>query len=520
MTSHRFRYCPVPTLPRLAWLAELRAGSAETVVYHGPWVETAPTAFCEGAWDGPFAEQRFDRAATFLGSGARLAADGVTFSSATHLFERLYAVRHGDRLLISNSLVFLLAHSGDGFDLGYPNTYFDLLDYDRQGYRNTRKTLHTRNGATVRLLEHGNFRVDSNLTVQRREKAVLPPPRGFADYRDKLLATLAAVAGNAAAAGRRQTFRLLASASRGYDSTAIAALVRTVGGREALTFAAADGVPLADDGSAIARHLGLAVTAYDRTAYRRLAQPAEPEFLVCPTGTTIPLAAAEAQLQGAIYCTGRYADLAWEPDEKNMLPYLLWPTTNNRSGATYEEFRLRTGFVHFPIPGVMISYSHELYQLSVSREMQPWSLPSAYNKPIPRRLAEEAGVPRALFGQEKMASAHAILEDGAAFHPAAWGDFQAFLAAHPEHAAVLAAQRLPLRRALDRARKGGVQLARRRLPYRLYRRWVLTLPLVAHRAESALWGRPFLYTLHWGYERVRGRYAIEALRQPDAGGGG
>jgi hypothetical protein len=36
--------------------------------------------------------------------------------------------------------------------------------------------------------------------------------------------------------------------------------------------------------------------------------------------------------------------------------------------------------------------------------MAPWRLGVLYDRPIPRRIAEEAGVPREYFGQKKMAS--------------------------------------------------------------------------------------------------------------------
>jgi hypothetical protein len=36
--------------------------------------------------------------------------------------------------------------------------------------------------------------------------------------------------------------------------------------------------------------------------------------------------------------------------------------------------------------------------------MAPWRLSNRYDRPIPRRLAEEAGVPRELFGQVKVGS--------------------------------------------------------------------------------------------------------------------
>ena len=47
----------------------------------------------------------------------------------------------------------------------------------------------------------------------------------------------------------------------------------------------------------------------------------------------------------------------------------------------------------------------DIVRITESPEMDPWRLGNAYDRPIPRRVAEEAGVPRHLFGQSKMASA-------------------------------------------------------------------------------------------------------------------
>ncbi|MCO5187619.1 MAG: hypothetical protein M9918_05340 [Anaerolineae bacterium] len=499
----------IDSLPKLAWLAELQSGLAAITVYHGAWVEVSSAEFFEGAWNGAYDARRFDTATTFLGSGAREVAGGILFCTPIHLFERLYTVIHAGSRLISNSLIFLLEHSNDGFDLGYPNTYFDLLDYDRQGYYKTDKTLHTRNGATVALLEHGNFLIDAQLTVQRSDKVQEPVPENYSDYKRTLMATLDTLLTNAADPRRVQTFRPIASASRGYDSTAITALARELGGTEAITFATSDGNLLADDGSDIALALGLTVERYDRMGYKKLAQPAEPEFCVCPTGTTIPIASAEAQLRGGIYMTGRYADLAWAMDEKDMLPYLLWPTLFNRSGSTYEEFRLRVGFLHLPVPGIMIAHSRQLYEISNSAEMRPWSLNSDYNKPIPRRIAEEGGVPRDQFGMVKMASAHSILFEQHTFHPDSWTSFNTFLTEHPEINATLQAQTAPLLKQWHRVKKGAVRTARKRLPYNLYLRTVLLPNALTHRANSPLWGSRFLYTLHWGFEQIRDRYQFD-----------
>ena len=57
-------------LPRLSWCARIVRGRDVAEVAHGPWVETWPDAFCEGAWDGPFELGRFAEAVTFAGSGS------------------------------------------------------------------------------------------------------------------------------------------------------------------------------------------------------------------------------------------------------------------------------------------------------------------------------------------------------------------------------------------------------------------------------------------------------------------
>jgi hypothetical protein len=159
----------------------------------------------------------------------------------------------------------------------------------------------------------------------------------------------------------------------------------------------------------------------------------------------------------------------------------------------------------------MIAHSRRLYEISVSAEMQPWSLNSDYNKPIPRRIAEEAGVPREAFGMVKMASAHSILFEKHTFHPASWQSFTTFLAEHPEIAVALQAQSAPLLKQWHRVKKGGVRTARKHLPYELYLRYVSSPHTLTHRANSPLWGSRFLYTLHWGFAQIRSRYRFDDL---------
>jgi hypothetical protein len=73
------------------------------------------------------------------------------------------------------------------------------------------------------------------------------------------------------------------------------------------------------------------------------------------------------------------------------------------AGASLAEFRLRVGFVHFPVPQSHHRLLPDLQRLSASVEMVPWRIGGEYDRPIPRRIVEEAGIPRELFAVEKKA---------------------------------------------------------------------------------------------------------------------
>lgn len=58
------------------------------------------------------------------------------------------------------------------------------------------------------------------------------------------------------------------------------------------------------------------------------------------------------------------------------------------------EFRLIKGVFHCPVPFWGITRVGDLRRISISKEMAPWSLGGNYDRPIARRIIEDAGVPR------------------------------------------------------------------------------------------------------------------------------
>ena len=408
----RFELRRLEQLPRLSWLARMRRGESAVTVLHGPWVERGADFFVEGAWDGPYNEGRLDQAVTLAGSGGRTQANGVLFCPPSHNLEQLYAIRSGTELLVSNSMAFLLVEAGDGLDLDHPNYFFDRLAHYRDGIRVTGKTLRTASGNPVLVFDGVNLLVGSDLKISRVEKSFGPAPADFAEFEGFMEGTVARVVANAADPGRTQPFPPISSVSRGYDSAAVSVLAVRAGCSEAVTLLRSGNRSepvtryLSDDGTEVGSYLGLNVTGYERLDWLKLPEPGPAErypnvFFTTP-GSTLLMA---DQVQGRLWMSGRHGEQFWGTDPADCRPWLEDPVSVCMAGVSAAEMRLRIGYMHFPVPYTLGVHAPALNVISRSREMAPWRIGGSYDRPIARRLLEEAGVPRELFGQMKMGGA-------------------------------------------------------------------------------------------------------------------
>jgi hypothetical protein len=73
-------------------------------------------------------------------------------------------------------------------------------------------------------------------------------------------------------------------------------------------------------------------------------------------------------------------------------------------GHGLTEVRLVAGLVHLPFPYIGARSRRDIFAITESPAMDAWRLRNSYDRPIPRRMAEDAGVPRTLFGQTKIAT--------------------------------------------------------------------------------------------------------------------
>ncbi len=392
------QYQSVPDWPALSWLVRLDDGSQAARVYHGAHVETRDDWFCEAVWAGEFAGGDFDRTDIVAGSGGRLRQGQLVFVSSGSTVDRLQFLRSAHSTWISNSLVCLLAAVGGSVDPSYPRYFRDLRSI-AEGLDKYRRVLVTSAGKV-------EFRFFDNLVWDGRRFTEVAKPascadlESFDDYRGFLDRSLAQLAENARDARRQRTYRLLGALSSGYDSVTVTALASRHGCRHALCVERArDGSD--DSGIPIAPYLGVEVLQVAGDGWRAESQP-EAEFIAANAcGEEVYLRSAEEHLAGSVLLSGYFGDQVWSKTPRDPGPNLTW----GEHGLSLTEFRLRAGFLHCPPTFWGARELRRIHAISTSSEMRPWDVPGNYSRPICRRIAEEAGVPRELFGQSKRAVA-------------------------------------------------------------------------------------------------------------------
>lgn len=503
----RLQLKSVATLPKLAWVAAIRRNEGLVEVLHGPWVETREDRFFEGAWDGPFQGGAFDDAVTFLGSGGRIDGERVIFAAPTHKLDRIQSVVAGDTLYVSNSLVLLLTRAGEEIDIRYPDYFFDYLRYFRAGIRMKVKPIRLRSGNTAYFHDCANIAVHCDLTIQRLEKRIPPVPSGYLEYAAFLERTAQHVSANATDSARNPVFHPLAAISRGYDSVAVAALASQANCRQAVTFRHSGQGMREDSGTEIAAQLGMEVEEYDRTDYTKLPGFPEVEFFPNMPLPTKALTVLEERLTRSLFFNGQGGEDIWVKGRTAGAPLLQEPTAELMAGSNIGEFRLRVGFIWFPLACCGAIHAPTLVRISRSSEMGAWSVGGKYDRPIPRRLAEERGVSRALFGQRKVGGGPKVGEIGLC--PASDAAFRRFC-----HDEIRSGSALGTRQSLHSFRRFLRRLALfcASLPAGLR---ILRLfgPLTSDRIHP-YWGTTTLYMFHWGFLQLKQRYE-EYLRGID-----
>ncbi len=427
----RFMYVPVDSLPPLAWCTRVRAGPGVATVFHGRSVETAPEFFAEAAWNGGFTGPGLRAATVVCGTGATCDAGRFTFHASTDGQSPLFSVRMRDVMHISNSPGFALAAAGQRPDPLYPFYYHGLVRIYRGGFRGANGFLPTAApGVWLGVHFHAVLRIGTDLAVTVELPEPGDEPRTWEAYKLLVDRGVRDVIANACDGSRRLHYRPLAQISRGYDSAATAALAAEAGCQEAVTIhdSRADD-PGRDGGEGIARVLGMGCRVIDRWGHVQRQDPVEAEFAFPSVGAIPAWSELERDLAGRLVVSGTHGDFVWELTRKQPLSdELERPSETLISGLSGLEFRLRTGYLPLAPATIGMRHSQAIVAIGRSPELRHWSVGGAYDRPIPRRIVEECGVPRSSFGMTKFAGGFAQFYRPADFSPAGLREYDSFRA--------------------------------------------------------------------------------------------
>ncbi len=488
------------SLPPLAWLARLSAEGV--VVVCGTSVRHEDNVVFEGTWAGPPDLDALSEATTVFGSGLIVDDEGVLVVPPSHTVEGVWSALRGDTLIISNSFVAVLVGAGLRLDPAapYPIHFrqvgalkWPALDPRTGMLRNHVAEIPTLDGP-VRGHFWENLRIgrDLSLTVVRKPRE--EPFESYSDYFQRLTAATSELLSN----GR--PYEPVVALSAGYDSTAVAAVASRLGCDRALSLATARSfvtkeiVP--DEGTEVAEALGLNLELFDRLAYRSRADLPEADFLASGTsGEDVVMSAFEPRLHRALLLTGFWAGHIWSSSPVYPPPGV---PAGDYSGGSLGEHRLRTDYLHVPLPffGALGHFGTPLFV--GQPDMQPFFVGGHYDRPIPRRIAEEAGIRRGTFALAKQGAATMLQRSGrAGFAPATAVAIERFGAAEGRRVsfAVMPGVGRPTRALIKLTRKVPLDWLARRLEQRrlsrahfeprfgnLLLRWAVSV--VAPRYES------------------------------------
>jgi hypothetical protein len=386
-------------LPPLAWLLDLKRPRPMLVC--GSDVEVFKDGFFEGCWAGDFAARDFGTARHVFGSGATRPSDGRWLvTTASHLCDAVYMLERDGRYVVSNSLAFLTrwAELELPFDPGIAARMVSV----RAGVDGYERLLFQGDGWSIRRACFDNLEVGVGEPRWVAKPALSQRFMSFESYERYLLDQLRLAAANGTDPRRLGApYELTSTCSSGYDSSACAALVASLGARKAFTIVDARGGG-SDSGRHLLDRLGLRAVEVKRPPRPSGQEFTEAEFIATGMGgDEFPFAAFGPYLRRSILVTGFNGGDMWGCEgavSRNARRH------DEPAGASLAEFRLRCGFVHVPIGWIGFESQPELRRLCLSPEMAPWETGTSYERPIARRLLEERGVPRGEFGVVKRAT--------------------------------------------------------------------------------------------------------------------
>lgn len=369
-------------------------------------VECREEGFVAGVWDADFEEFSFEKATYSNCTGCKVLTSnsgGVIFNTPTHMQEYLFGVRKGDKLYVSNSMPFVLAESGEQLNPDYYDYEYDL-NSTMLGYEHCRRSTPLLGGNKLLIYRGCRIVVDADLNITEERQNHKFPMGNFSEYKASVLGVMQRMVANAQSPKRKHQYGMASTISRGYDACAASVFAHEVGCNTSLSFVSPDKY-LKDDGREIAKTIGYTnLLTGDADAYKQNEDFWEAEIsCVGDAGGEISTLCFDRYTEGKLMFGGARGDSMWERLHSNVNDELDFSVGNTLAQTSViMEPHLRNNTISIEVPLIGCNQWTDIARISNSEEMKPWSVRDRYDRPIARRIVEEAGVGREEFGRAKM----------------------------------------------------------------------------------------------------------------------
>lgn len=244
--------------------------------------------------------------------------------------------------------------------------------------------------------------IDLNIVVNKKDSGL--SFSSYNDYYQRINDILDCIYKNAQSNLRKIKYDSISTISRGYDAVATSVLAKQHGCNRVITFNKPK--QYANDcGEDIAKLIGYDnIYLCDANRYRTQTELIEAECISSgDVGSSIIFAAYKDLFKNSMVMMGIRGDSLWERIHANVnnLQDFTAGNTLQQTDHIFVETCLDANAVCIPLPMIGSDRWTDIAQISNSVEMENYSIRPNYDRPIPRRIAEDFGVPRNWFGLEK-----------------------------------------------------------------------------------------------------------------------
>jgi hypothetical protein len=403
----KFSYQHLSSLPVNGWSAVIRKQVDVIRVFHGSGVETRDQFFAEAVWNDRFDAEGMGRATLFFGTACMIRGKEAVFMTSSDQTAPLYSLQRKEEIILSNSIIHLMTLAGTAPLKAYPFYTYDLVRNSRAGIGQPAGTLFHSGSGVLKVHFNTRISVNGRLKMGFSPYLTVPEPVNYTSLLSIYKAEIGRLFENGADEARGFKYSQTVLCSSGYDSLANAVVCAGLGSRRFISVVDSRlASPGADSGKVPLGFLGLEVHEVDRLVHISNSNSCDAEFGLTSIHNYPFLSAFEDQLGHSLLVNGSLGDVIWSVrhhrmsgnDWKDWGLFLL-PCLSS------SEHRLRVGYIDVSPQSMFVRHAQAVFRIASSDEMDFFRIDPGYDRPIPRRIIEEAGIPRGSFATRKMRTA-------------------------------------------------------------------------------------------------------------------